>query len=1216
MLKTLSLASAVLLLSAAALFGQTHAATVSGVVKDTSGGVIPGAKVFIINVDTNVSNTVTTNAEGLFTIPDLIPGNYRLTAAFPGMKRFEQNGMILQVGDRINLELVMQVGSSNQLVTVTGETPLLRTADVESGLVVDTRRIEELPEYDRNPLAFALLTPNVNSVTSEEQGYSSDFRINGGRTSESEYFVDGIPVTTGYLHNVPAGVPGMEAVAEFKVITNGMSAEYGRLSGGAVTIVTKAGTNGLHGSAYEFFQNQVLNASDWNSNRYNEPKGAFHNNIYGFAVGGPVRFPKLYNGANRTFFFLNYEGTKFNSGSNAVTAGVPTDNEKAGDFSQTLNYAGTAIVTVSDPTTGQLVNGAVIRTPFANDQIPGTDVNPLSKIYLGLYPEPNHASLPGSTHNANWIGTQGTDQTLSLWTGRLDENENAKNNTHFSYIESSSGNNQTMLFPADPWTVSANYGETVTLEHDYALNPTTVVSLRAGVVREVTTSGSAVSSSLDDSAWPLSSYMRALLGTTNTRIPQMSIDSDYITTIGGGQISNSYETDFTFLGSLQKIWGKQTMKFGLEHRRYYANVPGGGYEQQSSGPEIDAVSPTTNPLQTGSGLAGMELGYLDWGDGSAVGGPASLQTYWGAYLQDDVKLTSKFTLNAGIRWDFEPPRTERWNRQIYWDKNYKWPVVPNAGWSWSAVETAAGVSSAPLPSWLVNGYEQGRVAMLGTPDYPGRVAQQELWHHFAPRVGFAWEFLPKTVLRVGYGINWLTTTGGSFLNGAPWNLGYGDFGRFEQGGTNNGGLSYQDTFNNPMPGGQGFVPNPFAGVRNETTLNDELTNGGWFIANAWDQVPGMEQVGQVSLQREVGTGPNSWVFEASLNLNFGQSLPFWLGKGEHILPDAYNILGPYGYNTLFTEVPNPVAGQVGTGPFTSPPTMWFGRMYSREPFWQEVWTMGEGLGASNYYAGYVQAQHRFGKGFSFLINYTVAKMLQDCGGIDNQFDEGYSQQGFPQAGLPFSNIWGLAPTDITHKVIFNYSWDLPVGRGRRLLSAPNGLGGTIANGVAGGWRVAGTTTFHTGTPVIVYNSSGGVGGQGDNWYDLGMGRAGRPITTGVTPWGFTTNGHAALQGSANEKYYFNQAAFTWPTGMEIGNLPPLMPNWRNPGFAQWDFAVMKNFPLFSERRTLQFRFESQNLFNHMNAGTPIGDIGDSLFGVINSQVGNPRRIMVAAKILF
>ena len=755
MLRKLSSLFVLILLSAAALLAQTHTATVSGEVKDTSGAVIPSATVTIQNSDTNAKNVVPTNGEGRFSVPNLIPGNYKVTVESPGMRRLERTGMALHVGDNISLDLVLQIGNQTQLVTVTGATPLLRTADAESGLVVDQKRIEELPEYDRNPLAFALLTPNVNNVSSEESGYSSDFRINGGRTAQSEYYVDGIPVSTGYEHNIPPGVPGMEAVSEFKVITNGMSAEYGRLSGGAVTIVTRSGTNGLHGSAYEFFQNQDLNANDWFSNSNGRPKGAFHNNIYGFAVGGPIRIPKLYNGTNKTFFFLNYEGTKFNSGSNSVTAGVPTDNEKNGDFSQTLNFAGTANVTVSDPLTGVLdpATGIITRTPFQNNLIPGNRIDPLSKIYLGLYPEANKTSLAGSTHNQNWIGTQGSAQTLSLWTGRLDENWNSKNTTHFSYIESNSGNNQTMLFAADPFSDTTSSGSTVTLEHDYTINPTTVLTLRAGLVRYITTSEQLVGSSLDSAGWNLQPYVLDLVGTTKGRIPQMIADNDYVTALGnGGGVSNDYETDFTFVGSVQKVWGKQTIKVGLEHRRYYANIPTGGYEQQSSGPEIDSVSPNgSSPLATGSGLAGMELGYLNWGDGTQLAGPASLQTYWGSYIQDDIKLTSKLTVNAGLRWDYEPPRTERFNRQIYWDKNYHWPVTPNPGWSWSDVTAAAAaapgapasVASAPEPNWLVNGYELGRVAMLGTPDYPGRSAQQDLWHHFAPRVGLAWQFSPR-----------------------------------------------------------------------------------------------------------------------------------------------------------------------------------------------------------------------------------------------------------------------------------------------------------------------------------------------------------------------------------------------------------------------------------------------------------------------------------------
>jgi hypothetical protein len=1213
-------------LTAAPLYGQTRGAIISGQVKDPSGALVPNATIIIRNTDTGVAQTTASNGEGIFSVPALIPGNYTVTVESTGMKRLEHGGIVLQVGDHIGLDLVMQIGSQTQVVTVTGQLPALRTEDAESGEVIDAKRITELPAYDRNPLAFALLAPNVNGTT-EQMGYSNDFRINGGRAAEADYFVDGVSVTTGYEHNVAPGIPGMEALDEFKVVTNGMSAEYGRLSGGAVSVVTRSGTNDLHGSLYEFFQNDVLNANDWNSNRYSKPKGAFHNNIYGFAVGGPVWLPKVYNGRNKTFFFLNYEATKYVAGTFAATTGVPTGLERTGDFSQTLNYAGTAFVQVSDPLTGVMTPSGVVRTPFPQDKIPQNRWNPLASIIMGIYPAANHASLPGSNHNANWIGSYTSRNTLADWTGRLDENWTPKSSTHFSWIESNSASGSTALFPGSDYTTGTSGGETISLEHVHMFNPSTVATLRIGAVRDVITSGS-IEAGVEDSTWPLGPYMRDFLGTTTGRLPSTGMDYDWIGQIGGGSVSNEYDTNFTFSAALQKVWGKQTLKFGFEHRRYYSNVPTGGYLNDSVGPETNSVS-YVNSGATGSGLAGLLLGYIDWGDGAAYAGPASLQTYDAAYIQDDMRLTSKLKVNAGIRWDYEPPRTERFNRQIWWDKNYHWPVNPNPGWTWASVEAAAGVANAPVPAWVTDGYELGRCAILGSTDYPGRTAEQNLPHHFAPRLGFAWEFAPKTVLRGGYAISWLTTTGSYFMGSAPWNLGFGDYGRFYQGGTPDNGLTWPFTINNPMAGGYGFVPNAFVS-RNENATNQSLADAGWFIANAHDVYPGYEHDVELSLQHEFGSGSNSWVLEGSFNGNFGRMLPYWLGKGEHILPNAYHILGPYGFKTLYTGVPNPIYGQ--TSPSSSQaitPTMAFGRVEDLEPFWEEAWTMGEPLGTSNYWAGYFQLEHHFGRGFSFLVNYTLSKMLQDVGSIDNQFAQGPNQQGFPQAGLGFSDIYGLAPTDITNKVLFNYAWDIPVGRGRgHLLTAPSGAGGRVLNGVLGGWRVAGTTTFR-GEPIMVYSPGGGVGEYGSNWYNLGQSRTCRPVYTGVKPLGFTSNGHAALQGSANMKLYENQAAFREPINMEIGDLPSTSPNWRGPGFSQWDFAVMKNFPLFSEHRTLQFRFESQNLFNHMNCAMPASDVGDSLFGQItgtgpsvttyglsNPYGGGPRTIMVAVKILF
>ena len=310
-------------------------AQIGGRVLDPSGAVIPGTTIVITNNETGVQRNTASNEEGYYAVPLLQPGKYRVNAQKEGFKPLSRDGVVLQVGDKITLNLAMELGSSSETVTVTTEVPLLRTEDAQQGLVIDNRRIMELPQYNRDALSFAQLAPNVNG-SSGSASYGSDFRVNGGRTNQAEYYLDGQPVTTGYLHNIPPSVPSKEALSEFKVITNGMSAEYGRLSGGSVILNTRSGTNEFHGSGYEFFKNDKLNANDWNSNRLGRIKGAFHDNVFGFTFGGPVLIPKVYKGRDKTFFFLNYEGTRHVTGGNAYLASVPTDLEKQGDFTQSL----------------------------------------------------------------------------------------------------------------------------------------------------------------------------------------------------------------------------------------------------------------------------------------------------------------------------------------------------------------------------------------------------------------------------------------------------------------------------------------------------------------------------------------------------------------------------------------------------------------------------------------------------------------------------------------------------------------------------------------------------------------------------------------------------------------------------------------------------------------------------------------------------------------
>lgn len=1199
---------------ASLVFAQTGYAVVSGQLADATGAVIPGVSISARNVNTNVALDVTSNAMGYYTFANLIPGTYSITARFQGFKDLERAGIVLRVGDHVSLDLVMEVGGGAERVTVTGETPLLRTQDAQTGQVIDNRRIQELPQYNRNALAFATLTANVNG-TSDQQGHTTDFRINGGRAAQAEYFIDGVPTTSGYQHNVPSSVPSMEAVGEFNVVTNGLSAEYGRLSGGAVVLVTKSGTNEFHGSIYEYFRNNRLNANDWSSNRYGKPIGVFHDNVFGATFGGPVLLPKIYNGREKTFFFFNYEGTRHVAGSNATTAGVPTPLERQGDFSQSLIDAGVP-VKIFDPLTGVATDsGDVVRQPFPGNAIPATRFNALSKIYLGYYPQPNTAPLPGSSHSSNYLGASRNPTSDDRWTGRLDQNWNSRQITHFTLTRDDNKSlTPSWLCALQPGTVAYGTSYTTTLEHTWTVSPTLMLDLRGGVVRILSWSGTSVN--VDSSGWPIQDLITNLLGTTKGRVPTLSAN-DTITNLGGGGANNFFETNYTGSISVQKLAGKHTLKAGYEHRRYYANVFSQYGSSIGSFTESTLRSATSqsynSPPPTGSGYASWLLGIATTGSGSQYAGAASLQTYHGLYMQDAFRVNRRLTLSYGVRWDFEPPRVERYDRQFFWDESYKWPWTPAAGWSWNQVMAQAGVNPAntPQPIWLTKGVV-GRAALIGTKDYPSRQSSESHPAHLSPRFGLAYEFLPHTVLRAGYGINWMTTTGSYFLNGANRNIGYGDAARFNTPGN---GVTYPLSFDAPMPGGAGYVP-----YSRDITFLNMRTMGTWFDVPSYTMNPGYEHTINLGIQREIGSGPKSWVFEAAYSAEFGRGLPFYLGFGEHILPNAYNILKPLG-NALNTQVSNPFYGQIPAGTGMGGKTVAFGRLFQLNPLWLEIWTAGGPYGnsqaanvwgVSNYHAVYFQAEHRFGNGFSLLANYTLSKLLQDTGGIDNAQPQGQGEQFQPQAGLGIGDVYGPAPSDISQKFLVNYSIDLPFGRGRKLLAtAP-----AVVDKIVGGWTLAGTTTLRSGMPMSVYTPSGAVGGLGSQWYNIGQGRNNRPVLVQGQPLGNSTDGHAALVGAANAQYYANPAAFRLTQGWEIGDAPSAFSYWRAPGFSQWDLSMMKNFALGKESRRLQFRFEAQNLFNHMNCGAPDQGVTNVTFGLINSQSGLPRRIMMALKFYF
>ncbi|MGI0134014.1 MAG: hypothetical protein ACREBW_03540, partial [Candidatus Micrarchaeaceae archaeon] len=440
------------------------------------------------------------------------------------------------------------------------------------------------------------------------------------------------------------------------------------------------------------------------------------------------------------------------------------------------------------------------------------------------------------------------------------------------------------------------------------------------------------------STWPIQDLVNNLLGGQPGRVPSLSAGGGNIATLGGGGVDNIFETNYTGDISLQKVWGKHTVKVGVTHRRYYLSLYG-GYNSNvgnfsASASQSETAQSYENPGLTGYNYASFLLGGVNQATGNQYAGPASLQTYWGAYAEDSYKVNSTLTLTYGVRWDFEPPRTERFNRQYYWDQNYKWPITPNAGWSWAGVLQQIGLNPAttPTPLWMTNGI-LGRLALVDTPEYPGTTSEATHADHLSPHIGIAWQFLPNTVLRASYGIDWMTTMGDQLIDSADRNVGFGAVSHISS-GTPDNGLTYPSTFSVPMPNGFGYVaPNT-----NITALNYE-TMGQWLDVPAYDIEPGYEHEVSFGIQRELGSGPNSWVLGVNYNGNFGRMLPVWLGDGEHILPNAYNILSPLG-NALNAQVPNPFYGQVPGGTPVGSPTISLGRLYQLNPLWEEIWTSG------------------------------------------------------------------------------------------------------------------------------------------------------------------------------------------------------------------------------------------------------------------------------------
>lgn len=996
---------------------QQGRGSIQGTVTDSSGAAVPGASVTVVNQGTNVKFVTKTSGEGYYVAPALPVGIYSVSAEKQGFKRVVRNDLTLQVDQRADIDLTLTVGSASESVTVTAEAPVTDTASATVGKVIENKRIQELPINGRNALSLVLLAPAVKSqAPGNANGFAdrgialSAISINGGPSALNNFVLDGGNNNQGYLADVNAN-PTVDAVQEFKVQSNVMSAEFGFTAGGVVNIVTKSGTNQYHGTAYEFLRNEKLDAR----NTFNATRPPFRYNQFGGALGGPLSIPKLYKGQDRTFYFYNYEDWRYRRTTQPITT-VPTLGQRLGDFSDLRDATG-KLITIYDPTTTRRVAGVngVVRDPFPNNVIPPSQLDSAAKAFLQFYPLPNRTPTNAFTNTNNYLSTIKESRDMQQHTAKVDHRFNDTNSLFVRYVKYThftDGSNNT----SNPWPdplVRARYdnlqNQNGVVSDTHTFSPTLLNEFRVSVSR---------------SYFP---FQAASFGQDLPRklgLPA-SIPSDTLPLISNGLAGFGAFTvglrgslTWQFLDMITLIKGGHTIKLGYDHRLNRAN----NYQRET--PSYSFTFPaglTQNPQSqagTGSAFASFLLGQV--GSASAVRYLGESESAYSAsvFAQDDWKVTRRFTLNLGLRWDYQQWPRERYNGLTNFDPN---GLIPNTNL-------------------------RGRTTYAGQ-DF-GRSPYEPVYTNFAPRVGFAYDVFGngKTVVRGGYAIFYPSTfyrdTFGSTQGFANTSTAYAPTG----GDTNFAAFNFASglPFDPIAPQGRALGAGAFLGQ-------------GVTLDQANEKVP-MSQQWNLSLQQDV----KGWLMEATYTAN----------KADHLVAGSYTIndipLDAYSQGlALQNQVPNPYAGQV-TGSLGGATIT---RLQSLRPFpyYNTVTVRNPHLGSSNYHALILTAERRFSKGLVLLASYTKGKVISDSVVTPVNFGPGIEQvttTGYQNGQYDRRAERSIDPTDIAQRFVLSGVYELPFGKGK-LLDSHNG----VVNRVIGGWQINSIFTAQSGVPLTIRGAS-------------------------------------------------------------------------------------------------------------------------------------------------
>jgi hypothetical protein len=1177
--ESLIVALALSALTATGAAAQDFRGAITGRVTDRSGGVLPGVTLTATNVATNVASATLSNGEGIYTIPYLTPGAYRVAAELSGFRKVVREGVEVRIGDRLAMDFSLEVGQLEETVLVTAQSPLLETASASSGQVIDERRISLMPLSDGNPFVLTRLVPGV-AYTGDlkfsrpfDNGGTSSINADGS-TGGNEFTLDGSPNMANGRR--VAFVPPAGAVAEFRVQTASFDAAEGHTAGAIVNVTLKSGTNELKGDGYYYKRSDKLSATDFFVNKSGGTKPTLNYDRPGGSLGGPLVLPGLVDGHDRTFFFgaVEWLSDRFPEPEFRT---VPSQAMRGGDFSALLAQG----ITIYDPATGQLVNGRVVRTPFPGNVIPSNRINPIAAAVLKYYPLPNQAGDTQGRNNYFSINPR-TDDFYSIST-RVDHRVNDTQQIFVRYTRNHRREARNAFFgevngvvPTGNYLFRVNDG--VTYDHVYTMSASSLLDVRGGWSRFQEPNIRQHEGVFDPASLGFPSAVASAFG-TRKYFPRF--DFDLFTDLGDNIGATTNHSIYSVQPTITRILGKHSVRAGYDLRLYRefgaeAGKQAGEYMMRNNAAFTRAQDNSAGTF--GQDMASFLLGYPTAGSIERNASRQNMTWYHGMFVQDDWRATGRLTLNLGLRYELEGATTDSLNRNI---RGFDPAAVPGIAAAARAAYAASPIPEVPVSAFTVNG------GLRFASD-----AQPGFWNadrnNIEPRAGVAYQLTDATVVRGGVG-----------LYTVPFII----FGNFQPGfsqttpivPTLDNGLTLRASLTDPFPDG---VADPVGASRGaDTFLGQDLTSSTNNVRIAPLDLKNAQNARyMMSVQHQL---PGQWLVEVGYGGSRGWNLTTG-GGGQAGEIDLNGIPAQYlSTSRQRDQATIDFLSALVANPFRNllPGTSFNGATIARSQLLRPFPQFGnvrafDDNGTSVYNSAQVKLERRFSRGYSMLAAYTWSRFTERVFRL-NPTDAEYENR--------------LSEFDVPHRVSLSGIWELPFGRGRHWAPAAGGW----ADAFVGGWSVQAIGQRQSGRPISFHDRNIYFSGDLSALRTDYSGDANAPV--------FDTSGFyfhdAAVQTSGVDDPVKQRNDPRIRLANNIRYFPSRVAGLRGPGLHLWDISIVKQLHMRGRVRA-QLHVEFLNAFNRPVFNNPNTDPTSADFGKVTSQNNLPRDIQLAAKIVF